>query len=73
MMSHPVYSLQAKTTVKSIYGGLSTLQVNGYPIVDVNDRLIGLISRDALIVLIKKQCWTEFDPNSSLTESEIIS
>ena len=39
-------------------------KVHGFPIVDDNDRLIGLIGREQLIVLLKHKCWYQFDPNS---------
>jgi len=36
-----------------------TNEYNGYPIVNEERRLIGLISRHFLIVLLKKQCWKD--------------
>ena len=41
------------------------MQVNGFPIIDNNERLVGLISRNDLIVLIKNKIWMDVDPNLS--------
>lgn len=42
----------------SILDGLRNHEFNGYPIVDGDNRLRGLISRHYLTVLLKKRCWT---------------
>jgi hypothetical protein len=62
-----------RCTVKSIYGALTILKVHGFPIVDLNDRVVGLIGREQLIVLLKHKCWYEFDPNSYALTKELTS
>jgi hypothetical protein len=51
-MSSPVYFLRERATVKSIYRGITTLNVHGYPILDESNRVVGLIGREYLMVLL---------------------
>lgn len=39
-------------------------KVHGFPIVDKDNKLIGLVTRESLMVLLKKECWLERDINS---------
>lgn len=57
LMTSPVFYLSRNALVESIQTGLATTTVNGFPIVNSNEKLIGLISRNFLITLIKKRCW----------------
>lgn len=61
VMSSPVYYLNVISSVKSIYGGLQKSEFNGFPIVDENEKLVGLIGRNFLWVLIKNKCWKRND------------
>lgn len=45
--------------------------VHGFPIVDDDNKLIGLITREVLMVLLKKECWMEKDLRTQLTLAEI--
>jgi hypothetical protein len=51
---------------------LKSLQVNGFPIIDHNERVLGMISRDYIITLIKNEMWYDEtdtgDRNSSQLE-----
>ncbi len=38
--------------------------VHGFPVVDENKQLLGLVSREALMVVIGSKCWIEVDANS---------
>lgn len=64
-MSTPVYSLEVKPTVSSIYTGLQNYDFHGFPIVNSSKKVVGLISRHYLITLITKQMWK--DPSSSMS------
>jgi Mg/Co/Ni transporter MgtE len=46
------------------------LQVNGFPVIDHNERILGMISRDFIIILIKNEMWIdETDVNNSQIDS----
>ena len=69
IMSTPVFSLQPRATVKSLTLGLKSMYVHGFPVVDPNERLIGMIGREAIITLIKNKCWAHVDPNSFISDN----
>jgi hypothetical protein len=48
---------------------MSVPTVHGFPIVDENKCLIGLISREALMVLVGSKAWIERDFNSRFEET----
>lgn len=66
-MSRPAYSLKAVESVQAIYNGITQFEFHGFPIVDDEGHLIGLITKQNLITLLKKGAWKEksdiFSPN----------
>ena len=46
-------------------------KVHGFPIVDKDNKLVGLVTRESLMVLLKKQCWIERDLNSQIALAEL--
>lgn len=40
--------------------------MHGFPVVDEDKNLIGLITREALMVLLGAKCWIEEDANSKI-------
>jgi CBS domain-containing protein len=59
LMSRDVKCLPLVATVKEISLLLRETKHNGFPIVGDGNKILGLISRDYLYVLLKKQCWVE--------------
>lgn len=57
VMHRPVQVLSYRETALSIYTALKETPHNGYPIVDQAQKVIGLITRNALIILLKKQAF----------------
>jgi len=51
-MIKPVVTLQMFETVRKVLDILNTTTHNGFPVVDGTNRVIGLISRNHLIILI---------------------
>ena len=64
MMKCPVRTLPLKPTVEQIKAAMSFPIIHGFPIVDDREKLLGLISREALIVVVGRTCWIENDINS---------
>jgi len=64
MMKCPVRTLPMKPTVEQVKAAMSFPIVHGFPIVDEREKLLGLVSREALIVVIGRCCWIENDINS---------
>jgi hypothetical protein len=46
-------------------------KVHGFPIVDKDNKLIGLVTRESLMVLLAKECWLERDINSQICMAEL--
>ncbi len=44
--------------MQQIVNGLTNFDFHGFPIVNVKNQLIGLVTRHNLTVLMKKECWT---------------
>ena len=62
-----------RPTVQQVFETIMSNDYNGYPIVNDDRRLIGLISRHFLIVLLKKKCWrdrSQITPRSEGTASQ---
>lgn len=51
-------SLSLVASVQQIVNGLTNYDFHGFPIVDVKNQLIGLVTRQNLTVLMRKECWT---------------
>ena len=45
---------------------MSTTEFNGFPIVNDDEKLVGLINRNYLHVLIKHKCFSDPSPKTSL-------
>lgn len=61
LMSSPVKSFTLKPTVKQVFDTIVSNDFNGYPVVNEDNRLIGLISKHFLVVLLNKRCWRRYD------------
>lgn len=68
MMKCPVRSLSAVSTVQEIKQAMQIPIIHSFPIVDQNKTLIGLISRESLMVLVGNKVWIERDLNSKYEE-----
>ncbi len=64
LMSSPVLSFTQQPTVSQVFETIISNDFNGFPIVNEDKRLIGLISRHFLTILLTKQCWKD---RSSIT------
>lgn len=60
-MTSPVYFFNEIETVKYVYKVLSVNNHNGFPVLDVDLNLKGLISRNELIVAIKKGLYARIE------------
>jgi Mg/Co/Ni transporter MgtE len=47
---------------------LQNTKFNGFPVLNGKRQLIGIIERDLLIALIKKECW--YDPEASSSQKD---
>ena len=57
MMKQPVKMFHFKAQVQEIAEYLSSTSFNGFPVVNSQRKLVGLINRDYLMVLLKNKCW----------------
>jgi|DEB0MinimDraft_12_1074336.scaffolds.fasta_scaffold38188_2 hypothetical protein len=55
-MSKKIVSLRSVDTVKNIYEALKTPH-HGFPVTNINGQVIGLISKNFLVVLISKRVY----------------
>jgi len=66
-MKPNVYTMRAITPVKVISEALAGTTYNGFPIVDKDKKLIGMITRDYLIVLLKNHVFSSVKPGETET------
>ena len=64
MMKCPVRILPPIATVRDISRVLQVPIVHGFPIVENEDYVEGLISREAIMILLDNKCWITRDENS---------
>ncbi len=64
MMKCPVRTLSPIATVEDINKVLGIPIVHGFPVVEEGDQVIGLVTRESLMVLLGNKCWIERDENS---------
>ena len=69
MMKCPVRTLKPVATLEQIKQAMQMPIVHGFPIIDENKQLIGLISRESLMVLVGNKAWIERDVNSRFEET----
>ena len=74
MMTCPPRSLTPVTTLADIARVLSDKpMIHGFPIVEDQDYVVGLISRESLMILVSFKVWVERDENSNFkNESEAV-
>jgi len=65
VMNHPVVCFKKIESVACIYEELSTTQHHGFPIVDAEDTLSGIILRHQLIVLLESKCFQSTNTKNS--------
>ncbi len=58
-MTTPVYSLETRATVSSVYTALQNYEFHGFPILDSKKKVVGMISRHYLITLVTKKMWKD--------------
>jgi hypothetical protein len=56
-MSHPVKSFHFIAKVEDIFFQLQNSDFNGFAVLNVHGRPIGIIERDILITLIERYAW----------------
>lgn len=56
-MSSPVKTLNAVENVENVLIQLQTNSFNGWPIINSEHKLIGMINRDTLVALVEHECW----------------
>lgn len=66
MMKTPVRTLPIKPTVEEVSKVLSLPIVHGFPVLDDRRRVVGLVSREALMVVIGAKSWIEVDVNARM-------
>lgn len=74
LMSSPVLSFSMQPSVSLVYEAIISNDFNGYPIVNEDKRLMGLISKHFLTVLLNKQCWkdkTSITPRATTGRSKL--
>jgi hypothetical protein len=66
MMKCPVRTLSPVSTVEEIKAAMGLPIVHTFPIVDAHERLLGVISRESLMILVGNKIWIERDLNSKI-------
>lgn len=65
-MKCPVRTLTPLSTVAEIKAALGVPYVHSFPIINAEEKLIGIVSREILMVLVGGKVWIERDANSKL-------
>lgn len=68
MMKCPVRSLGPVVSVDEIKEAMGLPIIHGFPIIDEDNYVMGLVSREALMVLVGNKCWVERDDNVKTDE-----
>lgn len=71
MMKCPVRTLTPVVTVEDVKNAMGIPFVHTFPIVDSDDKLLGVISRESLMVLVGNKIWLERDLNSKINIEEV--
>jgi CBS-domain-containing membrane protein len=66
MMKCPVRTLSPVSTVEEIKAAMGLPVVHTFPIVNDDEKLLGVISRESLMVLVGNKVWVERDLNSKV-------
>ena len=66
MMKCPVRVLSPVSTVDDIRIAMGLPIVHTFPIIDKDEKLLGVISREALMVIVGSKVWIERDLNSKI-------
>lgn len=61
IMSENVKSLKRICKVSDVHKALKCEEFNGFPVLDNNGKLLGLISRNFLIIILKNKAWFNKD------------
>ena len=69
VMRKDVKSFNFRVEVSEVNNALKDTSYNGFPVVSRQKKLMGIISRDYLMVLLKNKCWTSDFRNKELNDT----